>query len=281
MNQSLLPDHSGGAAAAFSDQALFFDTLYNHDTAILYKRARVRKHLQQYLTPNANILELNAGTGDDAYYLLQQGHRVFATDISEKMLSVLVNKKGENDFEGRLHTQCLSYLQLDQLWDKGPYDCIFSNFAGLNCTDKLADVLQQLPVLLKPGGIITLVILPTFCLWELLLMFRGKFKTAFRRIGARRKGSPAKVNNIPFRCWYYSPAFVTSCLKNTCTLLQVEGLCSIVPPSYIEGFPEKHPFLFRHLSRLEDKYHSRWPWKYIGDYYIISFQKKDDQQADT
>ena len=55
-------------------------------------------------------------------------------------------------------------------------------FAGLNCTDELGKVLDSFNDLLKPGGRVTLVILPKFCLWEFLLIFKGKFRTAFRRV---------------------------------------------------------------------------------------------------
>jgi len=45
----------------------------------------------------------------------------------------------------------------------------------------LSKVLDSFDPLLKPGGMVTLVILPKFCLWETLLLFKGKFRTAFRR----------------------------------------------------------------------------------------------------
>jgi hypothetical protein len=63
-------------------------------------------------------------------------------------------------------------------------------------------------------------------------------------------------------------------LQNQFTVLTVEGLCTIVPPSYIEGFAEKHPKLFPFLKSTENKWKTRWPWKYIGDYYIIALEKK-------
>ena len=63
-------------------------------------------------------------------------------------------------------------------------------------------------------------------------------------------------------------------LKDDFELLSVEGLCSIVPPSYIEGFAEKHPAIYAKLKALEDRYKSSWPWKNIGDYYIITLRKK-------
>jgi hypothetical protein len=48
-----------------------------------------------------------------------------------------------------------------------------------------------------------------------------------------------------------------------------------VPPSYIEKFAEKHPLIFDFLKRKEERLKSKWPWKSIGDYYIITMKKKD------
>jgi hypothetical protein len=126
----------------------------------------------------------------------------------------------------------------------------------------------------KPGGQVTLVILPPFCLWEAMMMLRGRFRTAFRRPIAGRNGTGAHVEGHYFRCWYYSPSFVIRALKDRFTLLGLEGLCTVVPPSYIEGFAEKHPRAYRFLREREDQWKGAWPWRVIGDYYIISFRKR-------
>ncbi len=150
---------------------------------------------------------------------------------------------------------------------------IFSNFAGLNCTNELNKVLGSFTSLLKPNGIITLVILPKFCLWEFLLLFKGKFKTAFRRFFSR-DGRKAHIEGHFFKCWYYNPSYIMRHLKKDFELLSIEGLCTLVPPSYIENFAEKRPKLYQLLKTKEEKWKNRWPWKYIGDYYIISLRKK-------
>jgi hypothetical protein len=51
-------------------------------------------------------------------------------------------------------------------------------------------------------------------------------------------------------------------------------LCTIVPPSYIERFAEKRPRLFEWLKKREESLKGRWPWKYWGDYVIITLKKK-------
>lgn len=261
------------AARAFTAQSPIFDTLYGKDVIIRYKRERVRKHVEPFLCPGSTILELNAGTGEDAIYFAGKGHRVHATDISTGMLAQLKEKVQNTGMTASITYEQCSFTQLEYLKHKGPYDYIFSNFAGLNCTGELDKVLLSLQTLLKPGGTITLVILPPFCLWETLLLFKGRFRYAFRRFFAKN-GAPASIEGNRFTCWYYHPGYVSSCLQNSFELLDLEGLCTIVPPSYLVGFAEKYPGILHWLMKKEDRFSRSWPWKNMGDYYIISLTKK-------
>ena len=124
------------AAMAFSKQALVFDAYDAGNTIIQYKRQRVREHVNRHLLPGSSILELNAGTGEDAVYFARQGHRVHATDIAGGMLKVLNAKVTQQGLAGRVTSECCSFTNLEGLEASGPYDYIFSNFAGLNCTDR-------------------------------------------------------------------------------------------------------------------------------------------------
>jgi len=262
------------AAKAFSKQSAVFDELYKADTVYQYKRKRVRDHIDKWLQPRSQILELNAGTGEDAIYFARKGHQIHATDISAGMQDILANKIKQHEQFNNISYEICSFTELENLREPGPYDFIFSNFAGLNCTNELEKVLDSFSFLLKPGGIVTLVLLPKFCFWEFLLLVKGKFKTAFRRFNGR-KGSKAHIEGEYFKCWYYNPFFIQKHLEGSFDLLSVEGLCTLVPPSYIEGFAEKHPKIFGYLKTKEDKWKNRWPWRSIGDYYIITLKKKD------
>lgn len=264
------------AAAAFNKQSVLFDQIYSANTIVQYKRKRVRDHLDKFLKPKSKILELNAGTGEDAIYFAQRGHHVHATDISQGMQKVLSQKILSASLTDKVSFELCSFTQLEKLKDKGPYDIIFSNFAGLNCTNELGKVLRSFPALLKREGIITLVLLPKFCLWETSLFLKGKFKTAFRRFFSTR-GRSAHVEGEYFRCWYYNPAAIKKHLEKEFNVLALEGLCTLVPPSYIENFSEKYPKTFDALKGKEDKWKAKWPWRSIGDYYIISLKKKSNQ----
>ncbi|MEO6522708.1 MAG: class I SAM-dependent methyltransferase [Mucilaginibacter sp.] len=260
-------------AEAFSKQSVIFDEIYSKNTIVNYKRERVRTHVLNYLKPNSAILELNSGTGEDAVFFAQRGHYIHATDISTGMQLELRNKAERNGLSDTISTELCSYTQLNQLQNRGPFDHIFSNFAGLNCTDKLDGVLLSLSPLLKQGGMATLVLLPKFCLWESLLVFKGKFKTAVRRLFSSN-GAKAHIEGTYFKCWYYNPSFVINTLKDSFDLVDLEGLCTIVPPSYIENFAEKHASAYSYLKKKENELKKSWPWRSIGDYYIITLKKK-------
>ena len=278
MSDSINMLNEQAAAKAFNKQSAVFDELYSSNIIIQYKRQRVREHVQRWLPPGSRILELNAGTGDDAIWFARQGHSVHATDISAGMQEKLLWKVKQLKLESEITHELCSFTDLKSLFDKGPYNMIFSNFAGLNCTGELDKALQSFSSLLKPGGLVTLVILPRFCLWETLLLFRGKFKTAFRRLFSKN-GVRAHIEREYFTCWYYNPSYVIHHLKNSFEVLSVEGLCTLVPPSYLENFPVKRPGLFNWLKEKENYWKDKWPWKSIGDYYIISLRKKAGLQG--
>jgi ubiquinone/menaquinone biosynthesis C-methylase UbiE len=273
MSDHALGSNESAAAEAFSRQSAIFDELYGNDRIIAYKRERVRSHILQHLPLQARLLELNCGTGEDALYFAANGFRVHATDISSGMMEVFQEKIRSAQGGELVTTEQCSFLALEELKDRGPYDHIYSNFGGLNCTGDLGKVLDSFDSLLLPGGKVTLVIISSFSLWESLLVFRGKFRTAFRRFFSRR-GRKANVEGRTFSCFYYKPSFISNHLLEKFEQVALEGLCTIVPPSYIENFGEKHPRLFRWLKAAEDRNKSRWPWKVWGDYFIITLKKK-------
>src|SRR5688572_12068668 len=237
MNKIVHSVNEQAAERAFNKQSVIFDELYASNLIIQYKRQRVRDHVQQFISPASRILELNAGTGEDAIWFAEHGHLVHATDISKGMQERLLEKVRSHELDSKITHELCSFAELQNLKDKGPYDLIFSNFAGLNCTGDLDKVLECFSALLNPAGIVTLVILPKFCLWETMMFLRGEFKTAFRRFFSS-KGVKAHIEGEYFTCWYYNPSYVIKNMKDSFDVLKIEGLCTLVPPSYLENFPQ-------------------------------------------
>ncbi|HTE27805.1 class I SAM-dependent methyltransferase [Flavitalea sp.] len=273
MNNPIRDINEKQVEEAFTAQSVMFDKLYGDDSMIAYKRTRVRQHISKYLKTGSELLELNCGTGEDAFYFARHGFRVHATDMSSGMLDELMQKKSVRPGSDVITVEQCSFTKLSNLKNKGPFDYVYSNFGGLNCTGDLNKVLADLTPLIKPGGFLTLVIISKFCLWESLLIFKGKFRTAFRRFFSG-DGRQARAEGKNFKCWYYNPSFIINTLKDQFSTVALEGLCTIVPPSYLQGFPEKHPRIFAYLCRQENRKKSAYPWKYMGDYFIITLQKR-------
>ncbi len=255
---------------AFSKQSPVFDEADAKNEILQWMRAKVRAHALSLWKPREHILELNAGTGLDAIYFAQKGFYVYATDNAPGMLQIIEKKIKELQLEDNITTQQCSFLQLDKL-DRKKFNHIFSNFGGVNCTDKLEDVIKSFDKLLKPGGTVTLVIMPPTCLWEILFAFKGNFKLAFRRL--QKNGTPSHLEGLNFTAWYYSPTRVAEMFGKEYSILSTTGLGITVPPPFMEDFPVKHPKAFERLKSMENSIAKKAPFNSWGDHFIISAKK--------
>lgn len=256
---------------AFSKQSSSFDIIDEENDIIGWMRERIRKEVLMYMPKQAKLLELNCGTGIDSVFFAQKGMDVLATDNAQGMLGVLNNKIQTLGLQHTLQTQKCSFNTLEQIGDK-KFDYIFSNFGGLNCTEDLAKVLSDTDSLLKPGGFFSFVIMPTVCPWEIIMLFKGYFRTAFRRFSSG--GTNAHLEGTHFKCYYYNPSFVTKQMGNSYKLVSLKGLSITVPPPFIEHFIKKHPKLFRLLEKWENAIYSKSPLNRWCDHYIITMQKQ-------
>jgi len=256
---------------AFSRQSSAFDKIDEENKIIGWMRTRVRNEVLKYISRNARMLELNCGTGIDSIFFAQNGIEVLATDNAQGMLNVLNKKVSQLGLEEKIQTQRCSFNTLEQLGDR-KFDYVFSDFGGLNCTEDLAKVLRDTDKLLKPGGYFSFVIMPAICPWELIMLFRGYFKTAFRRF--RNNGTNAHLEGKHFKCYYYSPSFIIKEMGINYKLISLKGLSITVPPPFIENFIEKHPVLFNKLEKIENTLWDKWPFNRWCDHYIITMQKR-------
>jgi ubiquinone/menaquinone biosynthesis C-methylase UbiE len=251
----------------FSAKALVYDEYGEHHPAVAWARAQVRGHVLSLLPPGSAILELNAGTGVDAVFFAERGFRVHATDLADEMVAQIRRKVEAHHLSERLTVQQISFTELEHVTG-GPYDLVFSNFGGLNCIPDLRLAARGLPRLLKPDGLVTWVIMPPVCPWELAQALRGHFKTAFRRL--RRGGVRAHVEGARFMTYYFTPAHALCALGPGWRRVALRSLSLLSPPSFMENFPRRFPALFRLLAALDERA-GRLPllnsW---GDFFILT-----------
>lgn len=248
------------APEAFSRQAPHFDAIDQENTTIQWMRQRVYRHVDALLAPGSRILELNAGTGIDALRFAGLGHQVHATELAEGMLDQLRAKITGNP---GITIQACDFTRLDAV-KVTPFDLVFSNFGGLNCIPDLRLVARHFPALLRPGALVTWVLMPRFCPWEVAHALKGNFRLAFRRF--RSGGSLASVEGQPFRCYYFSGRDVLRALGQDFRLVRQEHLGLFVPPPYHERWPR----LYRSLQRMDEATRA-WPLlRSWGDHIIIT-----------
>ncbi len=262
---------SGIIAEAFSRTAEKYDAFGRDHPNQTRMRYKVYSHVTRLVPPGAHILELNCGTGTDAVELVRRGYSVHATDIAPGMLERLRKKADEMKLHDRLTMENRSFLSLADVAG-APFDAVFSNLGGLNCISDLSPVIQQLPNVLKPDGIVTWVLMSHVCLWEMAEILRGHPHLAFRRFAHRAVQS--HLEGLFFDVFYFSPKQTVRWFGRDFDLLALEGLSVITPTAESRNFAKMHPHLYRTLSWLDDRLAPRWPWNGWGDFYIISFRYK-------
>ncbi len=232
-------------------------------------RNKVYSHFTNLLSPGARILELNCGTGTDAVELGRRGHHVHATDIAPGMLDRLRAKVRKSGLQDHITVEERSFLSLADV-PGAPFDAIFSDLGGLNCIADLSPVIRQLPKVLKPGGIVTWVLMSHVCLWEMAEVFRGHPRLAFRRFA--RGAVRSHLEGLYFDVYYFSPRQVVRWFGDDFELLALEGLSVLTPTAESKNFAKRNRRLYRALSWLDDRLAPHWPWNGWGDFYIASFR---------
>jgi ubiquinone/menaquinone biosynthesis C-methylase UbiE len=254
---------SAPAREAFSRQAPVFDAIDAANPLILWVRERVRRASMRLIAPGSSMLELNAGTGIDSVFFAGLGVRVLATDQAPGMVRELRTKQRP---DLQLEVMELSYHALPQLAGR-TFDHVFSNFGGLNCTDRLAGVLNDAHALLRPGGRMHLVIMPRTCPWELGWVLQGRFREAFRRY--RAQGATAQVEGTVFQCHYHDAADVLGMLPAGYVVEHLQALSLFVPPPHAHALYARWPRLMRILEGMEDALCMRRPFRGWGDHYLL------------
>ena len=232
-------------------------------------RRQVYRHIDEFLKPEDCILDINAGTGIDAVHFAQNGYPVFAIDNAEGMLDELKKKVHRFRLKEKIQFAHCSFTDLDSL-PENRFDHVFSNFGGLNCISDLRLVTRALPRFLKSGGMVTFVVMPRVCPWELLHVVSGNSKMAFRRFS--RHGAPASVEGNTFLTYYFSPMEVAQSFSDAFKLVKIRGLASFSPPPYMEGFVKKYPRTYKVLTQLDEQCSAFPPFNRWADHCIITMK---------
>jgi ubiquinone/menaquinone biosynthesis C-methylase UbiE len=283
--QALLPVLSKGYASpehgqeglfpreSFDAVAEEYDRLFTNSFIGKAQRQSVWRELDCSFQPGQRVLEINCGTGVDAQHLAARGIHVVACDASPAMIEVARRRLNAPASQNLIDFRILAIEQIDQLESDGPYEGVFSNFAGLNCVENLPSFAQTLARMIRPGGKAILCLFGRCCLWEIFwYSLQGNIKKAFRR--ASSKGVVAKL--APGHCVlvrYPSLGALRRDFGPHFRLVNWKGVGIAVPPSYLEALAVRFPRLFRFAARID-------PWlgqcrgvRALADHLVLVFER--------
>lgn len=239
------------------------------------QRNIVWEYLTKFLDKKESlrILELNCGTGEDALWLASKGHKVFATDVSVKMLEVAKKKADGSGFGESITFSNLDISKPETYPKNIQFDIVFSNFGGFNCLspDDFQKVLPAIAKILKPKGRLISVIMPKFCLWETFYFsLKGEFSKVFRR--NRADSLAVQIGNKQVETCYYSPSQIYGLSQAAFRIIRKRPVGFALPPSYLETYFAKHPKSLHFLNRMEKLFGNFSFATRFSDHYIIDLE---------
>lgn len=254
----------------FDGEALDYDASFTYTPVGQLQRARVWRYLEKILPDlkGRKVLELNCGSGEDACRLGSVGYEVLATDVSSKMLKVTKTKIDSKKIGALVTARQLDFKEIHQL--KGnKFDLVFSNFGGLNCIDQnaLGHLLREVAALLNPGGRFIAVIMPKFCLTEIVyFILRFKIGKAFRRL---RSNNVALLQDATVPVWYYSPRSLRQLASPYFVKSRLQPVGLLIPPSYLNNAFKKRGSVLNFLASVENRI-GNFQWlSNFSDHFLI------------
>ncbi len=243
------------AAQAFDAIAGSFDARFIPWKSVEAQRRAVRRALAEAFRPGARLIEIGAGTGEDAAWLATRGRDVLMTDPSPAMIAAATSKFG-------------ALVRCAVAAAEPLFDGAYSVFAGLNCVSDLTGFGRGIARLLEHGAPMLLVMFGTCCPGEMVVeTMRARPRNAFRRLP--RGDVPARLSGRDFTVRYHRRADLVRMLGPWFRLESREGIGVFVPPSAAEPWISAHPRLLG-LLEAADRLAAR-PLAYFGDHILYRF----------
>ncbi len=255
----------------FGRMADEYDAIQETNLPVKIMREKYYEVVLNTVPPPASLLELNCGSGIDAVHFSKLGYKIFATDISDKMLQNAESKNFFNPYSKNLTFKKMNLLDAGT-FDENSFDAVLSNLGGINCIDNPVKISKTLSKIIKPGGYFIASVMPRFSFWEFFLLIKGEFKRAFRRFN--RNGIIANVGGEKVFVKYYSPKKFHSFFKNDFNLISTKALRIFAPPPPAFNWYNKFPHLTYLLDRIDNSAENFFPFAFACDFYVIVLQRK-------
>lgn len=259
---------------AFDSASVTFDEDDRSNAILQWMRKQAYKVYLENFSGGDKLLELNSGTGIDAFHLAAKGISVFATDISTGMIAAVKSKlnsgiEGSGNIAG---AEVLSFDEIAKVKGSG-FDGVISNFGGLNCIPGFTKLSGDLAAKLKPGGKFIAVVIGRLCPWETFFYsLKLQFKTAFRRFS--KAGVDANLNGETIKTFYFTPRRFAEDFQKEFEIEKIYSHGAFTPPPYLVNIYNKLRPLVKIMMKLDEITRGFFPFNRFGDHFIIVLRKK-------
>jgi SAM-dependent methyltransferase len=259
-------------AAAFDGIAAQYDDIFTRSLIGRAQRDAVWEVVRRHFGAGESILELNCGTGEDAFFLADQGMKVLACDVSAGMIAVANQRRPGESSRGNVDFRVLAIEDLDELPCSAGFDGVFSNFSGLNCVADLRAAADNIGRLTRPGRKAILCFTNRYCLWEMLwYLLHGSGRKAFRRWASHRIN--ARVGNDTVTISYPRLRQILRAFSPWFQAVEIRGIGIAVPPSYLEPWARRSKPAVRFAAKL-DAVISQLPLvRGCGDHIVVVLER--------
>lgn len=258
---------------SFDKIADAFDEQDKANPIIGWMRNIVHDIYLSYFKEGDSLLELNAGTGIDAVYLAGKGINVYATDISPKMQSYLINKiENSVELKKKITAKPYSFYEIDKV-ERNNFDGIISNFGGLNCINDFEKLRDDIAGKIKPGGYFISAVMNRVCPWEMLYFsLKLDFKKAFRRF--RKEGIEGTIDDQSVKTFYFMPKEFGKKFEPYFVMRRIYSLGLNTPSPYMFGIYNRARLIVKIWMKMDEFLKGIFPFNRIGDHFIIIMERK-------
>jgi SAM-dependent methyltransferase len=257
------------AGIAFDSMASFYDRSFTGSLIGRAQRNAVWRVLGETFFAGDRILELNCGTGEDAIFLGRRGVSLVGYDASKRMIEVANRRLQDENALLDITFEVQATEELGSIG--GPFDGVLSNFSGLNCIKDLRPTAVNLAALTVPGATAIFCLSTRFCAWESI--YYG-LMCHLRKATRRWSGTTlARLEGVQLPVYYPTVTQIQRTFSPFFRLTAMKGIGVLVPPSYVEGWAQRHRRVFRILEGF-DRTVSQWPvFRIIGDHVLLVFER--------
>ena len=191
-----------------------------------------------------------------------------ATDASNAMVAAATRKTHAYNVGDRVSVRVLSIDDAAATIAEGPFDAVHSNFGGLNCVGDLGAAMRSIATLVRPGGVVVLVVMGPFVPWELAwFAAKGQPSKAIRRLRGKTTWRGMTIA-------YPSPRKLIRSAAPWFTADRVLPIGIALPPSYVNGWISRRPRMLRWLAEAEDVLAVLPGSAWLGDHYLIVLRRR-------